>query len=181
MKKVIIRQNELANSGLRSQGQQKTRLFNEAKALAEEHIGTIPKEDYNLFGASFRTYIVNELRQKTKDFAPHFSEDKLLEFFDFSNHLLQTIETKWRQLRFVQMSEDYQSVILNDENVYAETSEEIERLKIVQDLIKNLEYIANDDHYIDFNGLSRVLPSILIPTGTKTAVPNEKYIKKLRY
>ena len=181
MKKVIIRKNPFANGGIRSQGQQKTRLFNEAKALAEEHIGTIPNVDYNLFGTSFRTYIVNELRQKTKDFAPHFSEDKLLEFFDFPNHLLQTIETKWGQLRLVQMSEDFQSVILNDENIYAETSEEIERLKIVQDLIKNLEFISNDGYSIDFNGLSRVLPSILIPTSSRSAVPNEKYIKKLRY
>jgi hypothetical protein len=181
MKKEIIRNNPLINSGLRSQGQQKTRLFNEAKALIEEHIGKIPNEDYKLFGASFRTYIVNEFRKRTKDFAPHFSEAKLLEFFDFPNHVLQTIETKWGQLRFVEMSEDYQSVILQDDNIYAETEEEIERLKNVRTLIKSLEYIVNDGYYIDFNALSRACPNIIVPTGNKSAEANEHYIKKYRF
>jgi hypothetical protein len=182
MERILIRHNEYANSGVISQGKAKTRLFNQALALAEEHLGTIPKTDYKTFGDNFRAYILSNFRERTKDFASHFSNEKLFDFFDFPNHVLITLETKWRDYRFIEMSDDFQSIVLKDDGQqYAETEDEIERLKAVQQLIKSAEWIAESGQYIDFNMLSRACPNVIIPTGNKTAVPNEIYVKQHRY
>jgi hypothetical protein len=182
MERILIRHNEYANSGVMSQGKAKTRLFNQALALAEEHLGTIPKDDYKTFGDNFRAYILIKFRERTKDFAAHFSDEKLFDFFDFPNHVLVTLATKWRELRFIEMSDDYQSVVFKDDGQhYAETKDEIERLKAVQQLIKSLEFIVQSGHYIDFNAVARACPNVLITTGTKSAVPNEIYVKQYRY
>jgi len=173
MTKELIRVNPLANGGLTSQGQQKKRLFAEAKALIEEHVGTIPKNDYNEFGNNFRAYLLKHFRQRTKDIVPHFRDEQLLDFMNFENHLLEKIEYKWRELRFVEMTPDFQEVIIPDANPYAETTEELERVKVVRDLIKALEYIANDDHYIDFHTLARALNGVIFPPSIKSAQPHE--------
>jgi len=135
MERQLIRENPHANLGVTSQGKQKTRLFNEALKLANDFI-EVPKDDYKTFGDNFRAYILKEFRERTKDFASHFSDEKLFDFFDFPSHVLRTIESRWSELRFVEMSDDYQSVILRDLNPYAETPEELERLKVVRQLIE---------------------------------------------
>jgi hypothetical protein len=180
MERQLIRENPHANLGVTSQGKQKTRLFNEALKLANDFI-EVPKDDYKTFGDNFRTYILKEFRERTKDFASHFSESKLLEFFDFPDHVLRTIESRWSELRFVEMSDDYQSVILRDLNPYAETPEELERLKVVRQLIEALETITNNGHHIDFHSVARATNSVLIVTGPKSAEPNENYIKSRRF
>jgi hypothetical protein len=179
--KELIRVNPLANGGLASQGQQKKRLFQEALKLVEAHTGTIPVADYNEFGTNFKAYVLKHFRQTTKDIVPWFRDEQLFEFMNFETHLLRAIENKWGELRFVEMTPDFQNVIIPDCNPYATTPEELERLKVVRELIKCLEYIANDNVYIDFQTLSRAIPSVLIPTGNKSADPHEKYILKQVY
>jgi hypothetical protein len=181
MKKELIRNNPLANGGLSARGEQKKRLFQEALKLVEPHTGTIPVADYNEFGKNFKAYVLNYFRQKTKDIVPHFRDEQLFEFMNFETHLLNTIQSKWHELRFVEMTPDFQKVIIPDANPYAETPEELERLKVVKDFIKALEYIANDGVYIDFQTLSRACPGVIVPTSNKTADANEHYIKKHRF
>ena len=182
MEKQLIRPDEYANSSVISQAKEKTRLFNQALKLAEEHLGTIPKDEYKTFGDNFKAYILSKFRERTKDFAAHFSDEKLFDFFDFPNHVLMTLVTKWRELRFIEMSDDFQSVILKDDGLqYAETTDEIERLKHVKQLIESLKWIADSGQYIDFNAVSRACPNVMIATGTKSAVPCEHYVKQNRF
>jgi hypothetical protein len=79
------------------------------------------------------------------------------------------------------MSDDYQSVILRDLNPYAETPDELERLRVVRQLIEALETITNNGHHIDFHSVARATNSVLIVTGPKSAEPNENYIKSQRF
>lgn len=180
MERQLIRENPHANLGVSSRGKQKTRLFNEALKLANDFM-EVPKDDYKTFGDNFRAYILKVFRERTKDFASHFSESKLLEFFDFPDHVLRTIESRWSELRFVEMSDDYQSPILRDLNPYAETTEELERLKHVRQLIEALEWIANNGHGIDFHSVARASNNVFIVKGQKSADPNENYIKNRRF
>ena len=178
MTKQLIRNNPLANGGLASQGQQKKRLFNEALKLVEPHLGKIPVEDYNEFGTNFKAYVLKHFRQTTKDIVPWFRDEQLFDFMNFETHLLRAIQNKWNELRFVEMTPDFQNVIIPDRNPWATTPDELERLKVVKELIKCLEYISNDGHYIDFNTLSRVLNGVIVFTGNKSADPCERYILK---
>jgi len=179
--KELIRVNPLANGGLASQGQQKKRLFAEAKALVEPHTGKIPEADFIEFGKNFKAYVLKHFRQRTKDIVPWFRDEQLFEFMNFETHLLNTIQSKWHELRFVEMTPDFKEVIIPDCNPYATTPEELERLKVVKDFIKALEYIANDGVYIDFQTLSRACPGVIVPTSNKTADPNEHYILRQQY
>jgi len=182
MERKLIRHDENANGALISQGKAKTRLFNQALALAEEHLGTIPKDDYKTFGDNFRAYILSKFRERTKDFLSHFSDEKLFDFFDFPNHVLMTLVGKWNEHKYIELSDDFQSIVLKDDGQnYAETPDEIKRLKVVNQLIESLVFIAQSGHYIDFNAVARACPNVMIITDTNSAVPSEYYIKQYRY
>ena len=176
----LIRHNEYANGRLKQDGKMKVRLFNEAVKLCSEHVEITPG-DFKEFGDNFRAYVLKRLREKTKNIVPHFHDNQLLDFMNFPNHLLETIEAKWRELRLVQMTPDYQNVIIPDGNQYAETPEELERLKHVRQLIAALEWIAENGNYIDFQSVARACPSVLIVTGSKSAEPCEHYILQQRF
>ena len=176
----LIRHNEYANGRLKQDGKMKVRLFNEAVALCREHVEIEPK-DFKEFGDNFRAYVLKRLREKTKNICPHFHDNQLLDFMNFPDHLLRTITNKWGELRFIEMTPDYQNVIIPDCQQYAETPEELERLKYVRQLIEALEWIANNGNYIDFQNVARACPSVLVVTGSKSADPCEHYILQQRF
>ncbi len=76
---------------------------------------------------------------------------------------------------------DIQAVFDKGKFSYAETPEELERLKVVRQLIEALETITNNGHHIDFHSVARATNSVLIVTGPKSAEPNENYIKSRRF
>lgn len=179
--KELIRHNEYANGRLKQDGKTKVRLFNEAVALCREHVEIEPK-DFKEFGDNFRAYVLKRLREKTKNICPHFRDEQLFDFMNFPEHLLRTITNKWGELRLIQMSDDFQSVILKDDGLqYAETPEELERLKYVKQLIEALEWIANNGNYIDFHSIAKACPSVLVVTSLNSADPCEHYVLQQRF
>jgi len=93
-----------------------------------------------------------------------------------------TLVGKWNEHKYIELSDDFQSIVLKDDGQnYAETPDEIKRLKVVNQLIESLVFIAQSGHYIDFNAVARACPNVMIITDTNSAVPSEYYIKQYRY
>lgn len=176
--KIELEKDRTTVTVMQQNAAKKKRLFSEAKALCEEFIPIDTKERLQSFERGFKSHLLKELRPKVKDFATHWTDEKILEFFDIPVHILNHIQSQYNQLTQFQWNDEFTDLILPDLSTYAETPEELERLKLSQTLIETAKAIQKHGYPVNFNTLAQAVSMAIHPMGGKDAKPNNRFIKQ---
>ena len=178
MEKKLIRVDRFANMGISHKGNMKVKLFNDALEYCSQFI-TIEESDKLEFSKNFVAFLESKLRDKSKSFIPsEWNRSRLFDFYQVSESILNEIQSRFMQLRQIQLSEDFKTAILPDNRIFAETPEQLERLAIIEQIIDAADKVTASKHNVDYSLLAQAFNGCLIWQGHKNLEPNPNYIKR---
>ena len=100
--------------------------------------------------------------------------------YDINDEKLKRLEIEYKKLSDIKLNDTYTEVAPFDSGVYAETPDEIKKLKDFQELDKFAEKMKEQGVPINYAHLSRAFYPLTAICSTELQ-PNINYIKNIRF
>lgn len=170
--KPIITTNESAKQAHQRTGSAKVKIANRVKEILKE--ANIPFSAPQLEENGFHGYVLNELRKKSKAFEM-IRDSSLFEMFGIDENELTKLNYEFKKLK-VQLSSDWNEVILPDMNIYIDNDKEQFRYEIYKDLDNIVTRLQSIGVHVNLNDVQRVFRTYdkANPNGR---MPNVGFIK----
>jgi hypothetical protein len=173
---VILNEGKREKQAFENHAQAKLKLFQDALNYCQEFV-TIEKKDYKEFQSNFKSYLVKKLKGKCGQFANVWTDAKVLEFFEASESMINTIQSRYDKHKQIELNADYNGWILPDFGVYAVTDIEIKRLATVTKLLEALDELKKDRWGVDYILIAKAVNHCIDATA-KDGRPSQRYVKQ---
>lgn len=178
--KKMITEDRLQANVLARQGAQKLKLWKDSLEYCSQFI-TIEDHEKEEFSKNFFSFTEKKLREKASGFIPEdWSTNRLFDFYQVSPSILTTIQSKWHELRQIQLTDNYTKAEIPDTRIFAETESELERLALVEQLIDATNKIQASGVNVCYSLLTSAFSGVLLFKGHKNIEPAAAYIKQNR-
>lgn len=170
MKEIIVQSRSLI-AKTNNQGSRKIILFKKAKDFTEQYI---PVTDLNEFSKGFRDYLYNGIKKKSGIKSVGF--EQLMMLHDIDSDKLRTLEIEFKKLDNIKLNKDFTEVAPFDAGIYAETPQELEKLKQFKEVKKAVDKLEKAGIKVNYSYLSRAFHP-LTELSVGEILPNVGYIK----
>jgi uncharacterized lipoprotein NlpE involved in copper resistance len=169
---MIIATDKALNAREKTEGSKKVKIVQEVIEILRN--AGIDIDDYSALSDSFTMYLDKQLKKKFKAFE-NASNEFRCEMVGIDRNEILRREIAYKRLR-VKLNADLTQVVLSDNTIKAETSEEKERMNIVSDLLGIVDSLNGYGIKVNMNDLNRIMPVFdrANPNGKK---PNIRFIK----
>ena len=149
----VITNNKATASMYQRNGAHKISLLNEALNYATNYA---PISDLDGFTQSFTDYLYNVLKEQNKTLLSQFSKERLFMFMDIDLKHLQRLEREYKAIK-IELTDNYTKVKAKDFNLYATAPQEIERLKVANQLRDTLYQLEQLGVHINYNEICHAI------------------------
>lgn len=160
---------------LKNQAKRKIGLFDNAKQLVEK---VLPVTDLDRFSEGFRAYLFDELKKRSQGSMDTLSYEKVIMLYDYDklDQHLRNLEIEYKKLNAVKLDETYTKMLPVDTGIYAETEQELKRLKEYETIEKFVKGMEKEGVKVNYSHLSRAFYPVTAINISELS-PNVNYIK----
>lgn len=177
MKRELISTNRSLIAKTKNQGHRKIILFKQAKDFCEQYIKVT---DLDKFAESFRNYLYDGLKEKSKGSLDSVGYSNLILLYDINDEQLKRVEIEFKKLANVKLNKTYTEIETFDAGIYAETPEELKKLEQYRELERFVEKLKKANVPVNYSHLSRAFHP-LTNINISELEPNINYIKNIRF
>ena len=177
MERELIAVSRSLISKTKNKGARKINLFKLAKEFCEQYIKV---EDLDAFDSGFRDYLYNSVKSKSNGTLNAVGYQSLMKLYDIDDEKLKRIEIEYKKLSDIKLNSSYTEIAEFDAGIYAETKEELEKLKDFQMIDKFVQQIEKRGIKVNMHHLSRAFHP-LTSISVSGLEPNINFIKSIRF